>query len=83
MTTYSFNIEIDELDRHLLECILQDLEKEYQSDPIHAEAIKLGRKSRYRLLLDKIENSKPNLMSTSSACDFVPPKMWSPKFNND
>lgn len=79
MTTYSFTLEIDELDRHLLKCLLDELEEKYQADPANELAISLGRKSRYKQLLDKIEKSKPNLMSTSSFCDFEAPNIWSPK----
>lgn len=68
MTTYSFTIEIDELERHLLESMLGELEELYQADPSNAQVISLGHKSRYQGLLDKIKRSKPNLMSTSSAC---------------
>jgi hypothetical protein len=81
MTTLSFTLEIDELDRGLLEHILVELEKDYKSDPANELAISLGRKSRYELLLDKIKNSKINVMSTSSFCDFEPPEMWSPKID--
>ena len=72
MTTYSFTIEIDELDRHLLESLLGELEEKYQADPANELAVSLGRKSRYRLLLDKIKNSKPNLMSSSSFVENEP-----------
>ncbi len=70
---------INELDRSLLEHILADLEKEYQADPANELAISLGRKSRYELLLDKIKNSKINITSTSSFCNFESPEMWKPK----
>jgi hypothetical protein len=66
MTTLSFTLEINELDRGLLEHVLAELEKEYQADPANELAISLGRKSRYELLLDKIKNSKINIASTSS-----------------
>lgn len=80
MTTLSFTLEIDELDRSLLEHILGELEKEYKSDPANELAISLGRKSRYELLLEKIKNSKINVMSTSSFCNFEAPNIvWSPK----
>lgn len=72
MTTYSFTIEIDELERHLLESMLGELEEAYQADPSSQSAIRLGRKSKYRLLLDKIKNSKPNLMSSSSFVENEP-----------
>lgn len=72
MTTYSFTIEIDELERHLLECMLKELEEAYQADPSNAQAISLGRKSRYQAMLDKIKNSKPNLMSSSSFVENEP-----------
>lgn len=81
MTTLSFTLEIDELDRSLLEHMLAELEKGYQADPANKLAISLGRKSRYELLLDKIKNSKINVMSTSSFCNFEPPKTWSPKID--
>ena len=66
MTTLSFTLEIDELDRGLLEHILGELQEKYQADPENQQAIGLGRKSRYELLLDKISKSKINVMSTSS-----------------
>ena len=74
MTTLSFTLEINELDRSLLEHMLAELEKEYQADTANKLAISLGRKSRYELLLDKIKNSKINVMSTSSFAILNPQK---------
>lgn len=69
MTTLSFTLEINELERNLLVHILEELEKEYRADPANELAISLSRKSRYELFLEKIKKSKINTMSTSSFTD--------------
>jgi len=83
MTTYDYTLRLNDSEIIALENLLKYILETYSDDEdIRKKAVMGGvNKAPCETMLGKIKDSwkTASMTSTSSACDFVPPKMWSHK----